>query len=187
MTRGKWFLVWLLTVAVAFLGGFGWQYVRAYHLTETLQKTGRELVLQRMENQLAAATFEAQLGSYETARRLASQFYTTLQSSVISGPAVVDSAQFQLILQRRDATITLLSRADPGAARALADQYTSFRVAIGGPGAAFPAAGSAALPAPKVTADTTRRDTSRKDTTTRDTTIRGTTARDTTAVPRPPH
>lgn len=146
MNRFKKVLIFLLVVGLAFLVGFGWQYLRARRLADSLKLTADQLSLQRLENTMAAATIEAQRGSYETARRLASDFYTGLQAHV-NRMVSADSAQLHAILSQRDETITLLSRGDSQSGESLARQFVLFRRAVGGAAGTLPL-GQVQPPAP---------------------------------------
>lgn len=146
MTRGKWILVVIIAIIVAFLAGFVWQYLEARSYELMLADTQSELRLQRLESTLAAATVEALTGNYEVGRQLASRFYTDLQGRV-SEPTPA-AAELRQILDRRDATITLLSRGDPRSGEELTSQLVRYRVAVGGPEQALPVGGpEEALPA----------------------------------------
>jgi hypothetical protein len=184
MSRGRQVLLTLIAMAIAFGGGFGWQYLRALRLQRELQTTREQLSMERLQNTISEATVQAQLGSYETARQLASDFYTQLQQRVLQqeqrGGALPDSTQVNAILGQRDATITLLSRSDAGAAQALASQLQQFRAATSAshgaaplPGTSSPTAPAAAQgtaapqglkPAAKPSIDTTHPDTMARDT-----------------------
>ncbi len=146
MTRGKWILIVIVGIVVAFLAGFGWQYLQARSYQLVLEDTQKELRLQRLESTLSAATVEALTGNYEVARQLASRFYTDLQTRISERtPAAAELGQ---ILDRRDATITLLSRGDPRSGEELTSQLVRYRVAVGGSEQALPVGGPAeALPA----------------------------------------
>lgn len=139
-------------VLVGFLIGFIWQYASARGYRGELDRTTHELTFKRIEATLGAATIEAQRGSYEIARQLASQFFSSLQDNAgraqaSAVPALTD------ILGRRDVMITALSRNDPQSGPMLAQLFFRFRSAMGEP--VGPDGGT--LPTPTVvdtTADT---------------------------------
>ncbi len=130
MTRTKQWLLVAGGIVVAFLVGFGWQFVRAHSLSTRLDQAERQLTFQRLEATLGAATIEAQRGAFETSRRLASDFFTNLQGSVEQAPDSTRAA-LQQILQRRDEIITDLSRNDAQAATALSGMFVQYRSAVG--------------------------------------------------------
>ncbi len=132
MTRTKKGLLVAGGIIVAFLVGFCWQFVRAHSLSNRLDQAEHDLAVQRMEATLGAATIEAQRGQFEPARRLASDFFTTLQASVDKAPEA-GRPTLQQILQRRDEIITDLSRNDPQAGTILSALFVQYRTAIGEP------------------------------------------------------
>jgi hypothetical protein len=122
---------------VAFLIGFGWQYTRAAGFSGELDDTRRELTFHRLEATLGAATIDAQRGSFEVARQLASEFFTGLQENVAQAPQPAQ-AELRSILGQRDAIITSLSRGDPASGDLLSRLFVRFRVALRGPDRALP-------------------------------------------------
>ena len=136
--NGKKRLVWLVLLALTFVGGAGWQFtkVRAARaetraVQAQLAQRDSELLTQKTEGVLAAATIAAQLGSYERSRQLASDFFTMVQSRADSLPAETRQALAR-IMDVRDATITSLSRSDANAALELARLFVRYRRAMGG-------------------------------------------------------
>lgn len=126
----------ILAAAVAALIGFAigatWQHASARGYADRLSTTEHDLTFQQIEATLGAATIEAQRGSYEIARQLASDFFTRLQIEIDRAPA--DRQQpFREILQQRDAMITSLSRSDPQAGSMLAQLFVRYRIAMGEP------------------------------------------------------
>lgn len=135
-----------VAVVVAFLIGFGWQYMVASEAKSDLASARRELSFQQLESTLAAAAIAAHRGTFESARRLASDFYTGLQRNAGDAPTQATD-ELSAILAERDATITLLSRADLRAVEVLDQQYIRLRIALGGPERALPLGGAAGGPA----------------------------------------
>lgn len=127
----------VLTVVVAGLVGFAagalWQYVGARGEARRAAAVERELTFTSLEARLAGAAVEAQRGSFERSRQLASSFFGELQEEIGSAPADVQPA-LRKLLERRDIVITGLSRSDPAAAALLIDLFTRYRIAIGGLG-----------------------------------------------------
>jgi hypothetical protein len=131
----------VLGVAVAAIAGFaigaGWQYssASAYRsdLDSTrieLDSTRHELTYQRLEATLGAATIEAQRGNHESARRLASDFFTTLQAEIETANPEAQPA-LRRILNQRDSIITELSRARLESGGVLAELFAEYRTALG--------------------------------------------------------
>jgi hypothetical protein len=128
----KWALIAVIAALVAFLVGFGWQFLRAHGLSGDLDTARREATFNGLEGTLGAATIEAQRGSYELARQHTSDFYSGLQAAIDNAPEGSASA-LQQILAERDAMITALSRSNPQAGPLLAQTFNRFRAALGRP------------------------------------------------------
>lgn len=126
--RPRWTLYGAAAVLALLLLVIGWQVIRANRLEA-------RLAVATTEATLGAAALEAQRGSYEVARQLASEFFTQLQASVNDSPSDV-RPQLNTILGQRDATITMLSRNDAQSAEVLARMFTQYRTALHGPAAA---------------------------------------------------
>ncbi|HSJ08017.1 MAG TPA: hypothetical protein VK936_15035 [Longimicrobiales bacterium] len=117
---------------LAFAIGALWQYAAVRSHADRLAATTDSLTFQRLEATLGAATIEAQRGSYEISRQLASDFFSGLQTEI--GAAAPDRGQaFADILQQRDAMITALSRYDAQSGALLAQLFTRYRIAMGEP------------------------------------------------------
>ena len=135
-----------IAAIVGFAIGAGWQYssARGYRsdLESTrveLDSTRHELTFQRLEATLGAATIEAQRGNHESARRLASTFFTSLQTDVEAAPAE-SQQQLRAILDQRDVIITELSRASLESGGVLAELFAEYREAMGEPVGPLPPA-----------------------------------------------
>lgn len=144
---------------VAFAIGALWQYSSARGYADQLATTDSELAFQRLEATLGAATIEAQRGSYEISRQLASDFFSGLQSEISRADGEQRLA-FQEILQRRDAMITSLSRSDPQAGAMLAQLFTRFRIAMGEPVGPMDTTSTPEAPSPHAPSPTEPEDTS---------------------------
>jgi hypothetical protein len=114
-----------------FLLGFVPMWLKSRERSSSLAEAERELSLVRMENSLASAAIGARRGDYETARRAASDFFTSLRTEfnrdVDSALSQAEVASLQPLLSRRDEAITLLARGDAACADLLADLYVSYR------------------------------------------------------------
>jgi hypothetical protein len=134
----------VLGLVVGFAIGFIWQNTAARGARGDTARVERELTFQQMQSALGAATVEAQRGSYELSRQLASGFFSSLQGNVERAPAGA-AAELRDILQQRDAMITALSRSDPQSGPMLAQLFLRFRSAMGEP--VGPSSGTAPAPA----------------------------------------
>lgn len=133
--RNTWIAV--AAVAVAFVGGSGWQLGKARQArTERdaalheLADVQRQQTLDQLEASLAMATLAAQFGHFERGRRLASAFFALLQEQVGTAPQTARPALNE-ILARRDGVITMLSRAQPESGLELAALLTWLQDALG--------------------------------------------------------
>lgn len=107
--RGRGFLWAFLAVLIAFGAGFGWQWYEGQSIREQLDRTEKELHIERLRVGLAQAAVAAQAGHFEAARRQMSQFFTRLQAEATDLPPDL-SALASSILAQRDDVITGLSR-----------------------------------------------------------------------------
>jgi hypothetical protein len=147
----------VLGAAVAAIAGFaigaGWQYSSAKNYRSDLESTRivldsthHELTYQRLEATLGAATIEAQRGNHESARRLASDFFTTLQAEFETAPPQAQPA-LRRILDQRDSIITELSRARLESGGVLAELFAEYRTALGEPVGPIPVEADVRQPA----------------------------------------
>ncbi|HEX6965945.1 MAG TPA: hypothetical protein VF166_09110 [Gemmatimonadaceae bacterium] len=130
MTRARRIGLIAAAIIAAFLVGFFWQFVRAEQLSRALDAAQRQLAVTRAEATLGAAVIEAQRGSYETSRGLASDFFTGVQRNVAQQQGGTPPA-FTTILNQRDSVITLLSRSDSQAVGMLSRMFVEYRTAVG--------------------------------------------------------
>jgi hypothetical protein len=135
----------VIAAVVAFAIGGGWQFskARAYRgeleTTRAQLDTARyELTFRRLEATLGTATIEAQRGNHESARRLASDFFSGLQTAIEEAPVSAQPA-LQQIQAQRDAMITELSRANLESGGLLAAIFDRYRAAMGEPVGPIPA------------------------------------------------
>ena len=136
---------------VAFAAGSLWQGANARAQAGRVDTAERDLTFQRLEATLGAATIEAQRGSHEIARQLASDFFTRLQAHYQEAEPQQRGA-FQEMLAVRDPIITALSRSDPQAGSMLAQLFVRYRIAMGEP--VGPESGSTNSPPPPPPATT---------------------------------
>jgi len=103
---------WLILAVAAvfvFVAGLSIPYARAVRLEARLERTMRALALAQLELTLTTAALEARRGRYESARQLASDFFTRLQRPGVDMPAEARD-EVRAIVTHRDTTITLLAR-----------------------------------------------------------------------------
>ena len=125
------FIIYAGVLLVIFLLGFVPMWLKARAVTGNLRETEHQLILVRMQSNLASAVIDARRGDYEPARQAASQFFTSLRAEIDKG----DTSNFspaqrqgmQSLFAGRDEIITLLARSDPASADRLSDLYVAYR------------------------------------------------------------
>jgi hypothetical protein len=141
----------VVATVLAFAIGFFWQNMSARSIQSRLDTANVELMFERLENKLGAATIEADRGNYEIARQLSSEFFTGLQTELDQAPEA-RQAELRRILSQRDVIITAASRSDPQTGSLLAQLYSTYRVAFGD----APVSPQAAPAQPETTSTTSR-------------------------------
>lgn len=130
------FLIYAGVVLVIFLLGFVPMWLRARAASSSLVETEHQLIIVRMQNNLASAAIDARRGDYEPARQAASQFFTSLRAEMDKGDTSnYTQAQrqgMQPLFAGRDELITLLARNDPASADRLADLFVAYRKMMSG-------------------------------------------------------
>ncbi|MBA2703239.1 MAG: hypothetical protein H0U60_05230 [Blastocatellia bacterium] len=130
------FIIYAGVILVTFLLGFVPMWLKARTASSSLVETEHQLILVRMQSNLAAAVIDARRGDYEPARQAASQFFTTLRAEIDKGDASnFTQAQrqgMQPLFAGRDEIITLLARSDPASADRLSDLYVAYRKIMNG-------------------------------------------------------
>jgi len=130
------FIIYVGVLLVVFLLGFVPMWLKARATTASLAETEHQLVLVRMQSNLASAVIDARRGNYEPARQGVSQFFTSLRAEIDKG----DTSNFtqaqrvglQPLFAGRDEIITLLARSDPASADRLSDLYVAYRNNVNG-------------------------------------------------------
>ena len=79
------FIVYAGVLLVIFLLGFVPMWLKARAATSSLGEREHQLMLVRMQSNLASAVIDARRGDYEPARQAASQFFTTLRAEIDKG------------------------------------------------------------------------------------------------------
>lgn len=128
---GRRFIIYAGVLLAVFLLGLIPMWLKSREYARGLAESEHQLLLVRMQNNLASATVDARRGDYEPARQAVSQFFTSLRGEIDKGgTSSLTQAQrdrLQPLLAGRDDIITLLARSDPAAADRLSDLYVSYR------------------------------------------------------------
>jgi len=129
-------MIYAGVLLIVFLLGFVPMWLKARSATNSLAETEHQLILAKMQNNIASAVIDARRGEYEPARQAASQFFTSLRAELDKADASnFTQAQrqgIQPLLAGRDEIITLLARSDPACADRLTDLYVAFRKSVSG-------------------------------------------------------
>ncbi|HEV2913770.1 MAG TPA: hypothetical protein VGX92_10875 [Pyrinomonadaceae bacterium] len=130
------FVIYAVVLLVVFLLGFIPMWLKARECARGLAESEHQLILVRMQSNLASAVIDARRGDYEPARQATSQFFTYISEEIDKGAAsAFTQAQregMQPLLTRRDDIITLLARSDPASADRLSDLFVSYRKIMSG-------------------------------------------------------
>ena len=129
-------MIYAGVLLIVFLLGLVPMWLKARSATNSLAETEHQLVLAKMQNDIASAVIDARRGEYEPARQAVSQFFTSLSAELNKA----DDSNFtqaqrqgiQPLLAGRDEVITLLARSDPASADRLIDLYVAYRKIMNG-------------------------------------------------------
>ena len=125
------YIIYAVVLLVVFLLGFIPMWLRARTAATRLAETERQLVLGKMQNDLASAVIDARRGDYEPARQALSRFFTSLSAERDKGnTSIYTEAQrnsMQPLFAGRDELITLLARNDPASVDRLSDLFVAYR------------------------------------------------------------
>lgn len=124
-------IIYAGVLLLVFLLGFVPMWLKARAATSNLVETEHQLLLVKMQSNLASAVIDARRGDYEPARQAASQFFTSLRTEIDKGDtsdfAQAQREDMQPLFAGRDEVITLLARSDPASADRLTDLFVAFR------------------------------------------------------------
>ena len=128
--------IYAAVLLVVFLLGLIPMWLKARTASSSLAETEHQLVLVKMQNDLASAVIDARRGDYEPARQALSRFFNSLSTEINKG----DSSNYtetqrnslQPLFAGRDELITLLARSDPASADRLSDLYLAYRKIMNG-------------------------------------------------------
>lgn len=130
------YLIYAAILLIVFLAGFVPMWLKARSAASSLADTEQQLMLVRMQSNLASATIDARRGDYEPARQAASQFFTSLSVEMdkanSSSYTQAQRDAMQPLFAGRDEIITLLARSDPAAADRLSDLFAAYRKIMNG-------------------------------------------------------
>ena len=130
-SRMQRYIIYAAVLLVVFLLGLVPMWLKARTAANSLAETEHQLVLSKMQNDLASAVIDARRGDYEPARQAVSRFFTSLRTEIDKG----DSSNYteaqrnslQPLFAGRDELITLLARSDPASADRLSDLFLAYR------------------------------------------------------------
>src|SRR4030095_12385549 len=71
-------MIYAGVLLIVFLLGLVPMWLKARSATNSLAETEHQLILAKMQNNIASAVIDARRGDYEPARQAASQFFTSL-------------------------------------------------------------------------------------------------------------
>jgi len=129
-------MIYAGVLLIVFLLGLVPMWLKARSATNSLAETEHQLILAKMQNNIASAVIDARRGEYEPARQAASQFFTSLRAELDKADAsTLNQTQrqgIQPLLAGRDEVITLLARSDPASADRLTDLYVAYRKILNG-------------------------------------------------------
>ena len=129
-------MIYAGVLVIVFLLGLVPMWLKARSATNSLAETEHQLVLAKMQNNIASAVIDTRRGDYEPARQAASQFFTSLRAELdkADGSALTQAQRqgIQPLFAGRDEVITLLARSDPAAADKLTDLYVAYRKIVSG-------------------------------------------------------
>jgi uncharacterized protein with PIN domain len=125
------YIIYAVVLLVVFLLGLIPMWLKARTAASSLAETEHQLVLSKMQNDLASAVIDSRRGDYEPARQALSRFFTSSRAEVDKG----DSSNYteaqrnslQPLFAGRDELITLLARSDPASADRLSDLFLAYR------------------------------------------------------------
>jgi hypothetical protein len=135
-SRMQRYIIYAAVLLVVFLLGLIPMWLKARTASSSLAETERQLVLAKMQNDLASAVIDARRGDYEPARQALSRFFISLSADMDkAGSSNYTEAQrnsMRPLFAGRDELITLLARNDPASADRLSDLFLAYRKIMNG-------------------------------------------------------
>ena len=130
---GRRFLLVLILLAAAFLGGYVPQWLEVRNLRASLETADLQLQLVNAHRMLGVASQEAQRNNYASAAQAASQFFDQC-ALLVRNEAFEKEPRTRVALtsyaQQRDEVMALLSAADPAARERLAGLFLTMEGVI---------------------------------------------------------
>ncbi len=130
------YLIYAGVLLVVFLLGLIPMWLKYRTATSSLTEVEHQLVLCKMQSDLASAVIDARRGDYEPARQALSRFFTSLSAerdkSDSSNYTEAQRNSMQSLVAGRDELITLLARNDPSSADRLSDLFVAYRKIMNG-------------------------------------------------------
>ncbi len=135
-SRMQRYIIYAAVLLVVFLLGLIPMWLKARTAASSLAETEHQLVLSKMQNDLASAVIDARRGDYEPARQAVSRFFTSLRTEIDNGDnsnyTEAQRNSLQPLFAGRDELITLLARSDPASADRLSDLFLAYRKIMNG-------------------------------------------------------
>src|SRR5689334_61613 len=136
---GSWmqrYIIYAVVLLVVFLLGLVPMWLKSRTAASNLAEAEHQLILSKMQNDLASSVIDARRGDYEPARQALSRFFTSLRAEMDKGSSSNYTAaqinSMQPLFAGRDELITLLARNDPASADRLSDLFLAYRKIMNG-------------------------------------------------------
>ena len=130
------YLIYIGVLLIVFLLGLIPMWLKSRTVTSSLAEAEHQLVLCRIQNDLASAVIDARRGDYEPARQALSRFFNSLRADMDKGNnsnyTEAQRNSLQPLFAGRDELITLLARNDPASADRLSDLFVAYRKIVNG-------------------------------------------------------
>lgn len=130
------YIIYAAVLVIVFLLGLIPMWLKLRTATSSLTEAEHQLVLSKMQNDLASAVIDARRGDYEPARQALSRFFTSLSADTDKGDSSnyteAQRISMQPLVGRRDELITLLARNDSASADRLSDLFVEYRKIVNG-------------------------------------------------------
>ena len=130
------FIIYGGVLLVVYLLGLVPMWLKARSAASSFAESEHQLVLSKMQSDLASAAIDARRGDYEPARQAVSRFFTTLRTEIdkvnSSNYTQAQRESMQPLFAGRDELITLLARSDPASADRLSDLFVAYRKIMNG-------------------------------------------------------
>jgi len=130
------YIIYAGVLLIVFLLGLVPMWLKTRTVTSSLAEAEHQLVLCRLQSDLASAVIDTRRGDYEPARQALSRFFTSLRADMDKGNnsnyTEAQRNSMQPLFGGRDELITLLARNDPASADRLSDLFVAYRKIVNG-------------------------------------------------------